>query len=418
MKALLTTTRIFMKLGWRNLWRHKRRSWVVISSIALGLIMIMFSIGFINSMLRQMLDNNISTKLGHVAIYQKGFFTNMKLETNFLPDERIMPVLSKDRDIVAFSPRVKAMGMLRTSESSRGVLVFGVYPDREIKISKINEYTTKSGGSAYLDSISSNDILVSQSLASKLEVQVGDKIVLMLQDRHNDIVGVGLTAKGFFQTPVEMFDKSVVFMGIERLQQITGLGKNVSEIMIITKDKKLAGSVKKRILAASANPELDILSWEDMAPELVSLIKMIDKQMIIFYAIVFITIIFSIANTLIMSIMERFHEIGVMKSVGTRPLQIFFMVMFEALNLGVVGLAVGLTVAVAIIQIMGHTGVDLSSFMSLLRSWGTGSIIYPFVTLKDILVAVVVVEATTIIAAIYPAVKAARIKPLEALHFI
>lgn len=407
-----------MKLGWRNLWRHKRRSWVVISSIALGLLMILISIGFMNGMIYQMLDNNISTKLGHIAIYKKGFFSNMKLETNFIPDERIMSALARDTNIVAAAPRVKVTAMLRTSESSRGVMIYGVYPDREKKISKINEYTRKGGGSAYLDDPASNDILISQSLASKLDVQIGDKIVLMLQDRNNEIVGTGLTVKGFFQTPVEMFDKNVVFMGIERLQEITGLDNNVSEIMVITKNKDLAVPVKDRLVRAIDNPELDIMTWRDMSPELVGVIGLIDQSMMMFYAIVFITIIFSIANTLIMSIMERFHEIGVMKSVGTRPLQVFFMVMFEALNLGAVGLAVGLVLSVVLIKIFGITGIDLSNFMAMMRSWGSGSVIYPFVKIGDLLLAVVVVEVTTIIAAIYPAVKAARIKPLEALHFI
>jgi putative ABC transport system permease protein len=408
----------FIMLGWRNLWRQKRRSLVVITSITLGVLMMMFALGLMNGMITQMLDNSISTKLGHIAIHKKGFFENMKLETNFYPDPHILRPLQKGKDIVASSPRVKTFAMIRTSEASRGVIVIGVYPYKEKKVSKINEYTLPEQSGKFLDDPDANDILISKSLGSKLDVSVGDKIVLIIQDNKNEMAGVGLNIKGFFQTPVQEYDNSVVYMGIKRLQTITGLGGNVSEIMVITTSKEIVDSVKQLLVKSINDGTLEILSWKDMAPNLVSAISLIDKILYIYYAIFFITVVFSIANTLIMSIMERFHEIGVMKSIGTRPAQVFFIIMFEALNLGAVGLVVGLTIGVGLIKILSYTGIDFSIFMEAMRQWGAGSIVYPFVYLKDFIITILVVEFTTVIAAIYPAVKAARIKPLKALHYI
>jgi ABC-type lipoprotein release transport system permease subunit len=173
-----------------------------------------------------------------------------------------------------------------------------------------------------------------------------------------------------------------------------------------------------RLVKSINDPALDILSWKDMAPFLVKAISLIDQILLIYYAIFFITVVFSIANTLIMSIMERFHEIGVMKSIGTRPSQVFFIVIFEALNLGAVGLVVGLGTGFLLLLALSYTGIDLSIFMDAMRQWGAGSIIYPFMTVRDFIISILVVELTTIIAAIYPAVKAARIKPLDALHYV
>ncbi len=411
-------TKTFMMLGWRNLWRQKRRSLVVILSITIGVILMLLQIALMNGMMSQMLDNNISTKLGHIAVSKKGFFDDMKLESNFYPDPRILDAISKEKNVVSVAPRVKAFAMIRTSEASRGVIVMGIYPDREKSISKINEYTLKGEGSRYLDDPASNEILISKSLAEKLDVSAGDKIVLLVQDEDNEMSGVGLTVKGFFQTPVRDYDNGVVYMGIKRLQAITGLGDNVSEIMVITAHKDLVDSVKPRLEKSINDRSLEVLTWKEMAPFLLSAIGMIDKSMIVFYFIVFITIIFSIANTLIMSIMERFHELGVMKSIGTRPAQIFFIIMFEAMNLGAVGLAVGVVVSIAAVNILAIKGIDFSLFMEAMRQWGAGSIIFPLLFAKDIIISVVVVEFTTLLAAIYPAVKAARIKPLEALHYI
>lgn len=408
----------FILLGWRNLWRQKRRSLVVIFSITLGVFMMMFGLSLNNGIIMQMLDNSISTKLGHIAIHKKGFFEDMKLTTNFHADERIFKALGKDRDIIASAPRVKAFAMIRTGESSRGVLVIGVSPEKEKNVSRMNDYMVKQGGGSFIDDPDTHDIVISKSLADKLDVMLGDRIVMMLKDVNNETVGVGLTVKGFFQTPVEDYDSSVVFMGITKLRTITGIGDNISEITVITKNKDIVDPVKARIIKALDDNTLEVMSWKDMAPYMLKAIELMDKMLMIYYAIFFITVVFSIANTLIMSILERFHEIGVMKSIGTRPTQVFFIIMFEALNLGAVGLLVGLGTGSLFVKILAFTGIDFSIFMDAMRQWGAGSIIHPFLYWKDYIIMTLVVELTTIIAAIYPAVKAARIKPLEALHYI
>jgi len=410
--------KIFLLICWRNIWRHKRRSIVVISSIGLGVFAMLISVAVINGMMVQMVDNTISTSLGHVAIHRAGFQDNMKLENNFHPDTSIYEALKKNALIVASAPRVKVQGMVRSSESSRGVLVVGIDPARERPVSKMYDYTSKEKGSAFLDDPAKDDILISKTLADRLELGIGDKLVLMIQDFRNEIVGVGLTVKGTFRTPVEAFDKNVVFVGIKRLQKITELGENISEITVIAKSKDEVDAVKKYLLSKLKAPQLEILSWKDMAPNLVNAVKLFDAMMYIFFMIVFITIIFSIANTLVMSIMERFHEIGVMKSIGTRPSLIFAMVIFEAFNLGAVGLAAGLAAGGALGAVFSAYGIDLSFFMAAMRTWGTGSVIYPVIRAADVFISLGITIATTLLAALYPAVKAARIKPLEALHYI
>ncbi len=409
--------KILVMLAWRNLWRNKRRSIVVISSIALGIFAMIFSAAFMNGMNNQMVENTISTSLGHIAIHTKGFQANMKLEYNFEPGPGLLKALDGQRLVKSYAPRVKVQGMARSSEASRGVLIIGIDPRKEKHVSKIYDYMVKDGQSEFLRSSGDDSVLISRSLAKKLDLLVGDKLVLMLQDEKKDIVGVGMTVRGFYQTPIESFDKFVVFTGIRKLQEITGLGANISEINILLKNKNYVDRVK-RALAAAAGPKLEILSWKDMAPNLVSAIALFNTMMYIFFAIVFVTVVFSVANTLVMAIMERFHEIGVMKSIGTRPSWIFTLVILEAGNLGIVGLASGLSAGMAVVWVLSVTGIDFSFYMESMRTWGTGSIIYPSIKAMDLAVAAGIVFATTWIAALYPAFKAARIKPLDALNYV
>jgi putative ABC transport system permease protein len=408
----------FIMISWRNIWRQKRRSLVVISSIAIGIFAMIISVGFSNGMMVQMVDNTIGTSLGDIAVHRKGFQDNMKLEFNFFPDRRILDQLKNNKSIKAFAPRVKVKGMIRSSEASRGVMIVGIDPSMEKNVSTIYHYTIQKGGGRFLTDPSADEIIISKTLAEKLDLYIGDKAVLMLQDKNNEIAGIGLQVVGLFETPMGRFDKSVVFMGIKKLQEITGMGDAISELTAIMSDENKVDSLKQELIGGIYNSGIEVLSWKDMAPNLVSTIQLINAAMLIFFLIIFITVIFSIANTLIMSIVERFHELGVMKSIGTRPSYVFFMVIFEAINLGLVGLVAGIAIGIPVLLLLGHTGIDMSFAVDSIRKWGTGNIIYPTIKLNDILTASAIVLITTIVAAVYPAVKAARIKPLEALNYL
>ena len=199
---------------------------------------------------------------------------------------------------------------------------------------------------------------------------------------------------------------------------MTVMNNKISEITILTVSTEAATAAAERIAGKIKNSDLEVLSWKEMAPALVSSIKLFDSMMYVFFMIIFVTIIFSVANTLIMAVMERFHEIGVMKSIGTRPSSIFFLIMFEAANLGILGLAAGVIAGGSLIYGLSVYGIDLSIFAESMRIWGSGSIIYPTVKPMDLAAAFSIVFITTISAALYPAVKAARIKPLDALKHI
>ncbi len=410
--------KILISMAWRNLWRNKRRSLVVISSIALGIFAMIFSMALMNGFNNQMVENTIKTSLGHIAIHSKGFQDDMKLQYNFHESRSIIEAINNDTRIIASAPRIKLQGMVRSSEASRGVMIVGIDPVKEKEVSGFYEYTLKDKGSRYFNGNDSNSVLVSSSLAERLDLIIGDRLVLMFQDKDKEIIGAGMRIVGLYVTPIESFDKFVLFVPIKKLQEITGLKDNISELTITVKDSRAIDSIKESLISQVNNNSLEILTWKEMAPSLVSAVKLFDSMMYMFFMIVFITVIFSVANTLIMAIMERFHEIGVMKSIGTRPMWIFFITMFEAINLGIVGLILGIITSVALTGFLGINGLDFSFYMESMRTWGTGSIIYPVVKSMDIIAATIIVLVTTIIAALYPAIKAATIKPLKALHYV
>lgn len=405
-------------LAWRNVWRNKRRSLVVISSIAFGIFAMIISMGIMNGFNVQMVENTIGISLGHISIHRKGWQDEMKLGLHFIPTPALMARLKSHPEIEGFSPKIKTEGIIRSSATSRQVMVIGIEPDLERTSSAIFKYTLQEKGSRFLTNSDSDAILISKELAEKLELQIGDKAVLMLQDTNRQIHGAGLKVTGLYQTPVDAFDKFSVFVPLKKIQELSLLGQGISQIVVRLKNGRNAEKVKASLQSALDNPSLEILTWKEMDPSLVRAIKLFDQMMYIFFAIIFITVVFSVANTLIMAIMERFHEIGVMKSIGTRPSWIFSLIVMEAGFLGLAGLLTGTAGGIVLTLLLSHTGIDFSFYMESMRSWGTGSVIYPTIKMLDMIMAALIVLVTTFLAALYPAVKAARLKPLEALHYV
>lgn len=409
----------YIKMSWRNLWRHKRRSLVVISSITVGTFFMITSMGLMNGVNNQMIENTIKTSLGHISIQKKGFNDYMKLKYSFTPDDPLWKTVENEAGISGCAPRVKLQGMIRSSEASRGVLIVGIDPEREKSVSNIYEYTEKSDESGYLKPTDDNSMLISKSLAKKLNIRSGERVVLMLQDINNEISGTGFIVKGYYVTPIDTFDQYVVFTTINKLQSITNLKSNISEINIALKNSKDVDSVKESLIKKLKTENLDVLSWKDMAPYIVNAVMLFESMTYVLFLIIFLTIIFSVANTLVMAIMERFHEFGVMKCIGTGPIKIFWLIIFESINLGVIGLIAGIITGVITNEILSITGIDYSIALgSVMKKWGTGFVIYHYIKPVDIVIAAIIVFDTVVTAALYPAVKAARIKPLNALHHI
>lgn len=391
---------------------------VVITSIGMGVFLMIITMALVNGMNYQMIDNTISTSLGHISIHRKGFIENIKPSFSFTPPAGIHERITGVDRVAGAAPRIKIQGMIRSSEASQGVVVTGIDPEREKSVSNLESYMSGSEGEGYPDNSDGDWIIISAQTAEKLDLVPGDRLVIMFQDASDQIVGEAFYLRGLFVSPVDTFDKFTVFTGIRKLQSVASMGNAISEISIRTETRDDSIDVCSLISGYVHGDDIETLTWQQMAPSIMSAIRLYDAMMLIFFGIIFITVIFSVANTMIMAIMERFHEIGVMKCIGTRPLYIFIMITAESVNLGLAGMVSGLAASLSVTGILFYTGMDLSVFSESMRIWGTGSIIYPLVMLKDIISSMGIVLLTAIISSLYPALKAARIKPMEALNFI
>jgi ABC-type lipoprotein release transport system permease subunit len=256
-------------------------------------------------------------------------------------------------------------------------------------------------------------VLLGQELARRLEVDVGDKVVLSVQDLEGELTGEALRVGGLFKTPSRAIDRGTVFLRIDDGQALLGLGGAVSEIVAVAETRAQVTGLRNELAAALGDAE--VRSWEQLQPLLVYMIDVFDQSAILVYAAVFIAMAFGIANVLLMTIYERTREIGIMRAIGFGRGRLVATIMAEAVIVTGVGLVVGFAGALVGVWALAD-GIDLSSFAQGLEYFGVGSRIVPVLRSSDFTGPVAVAFVTAVIASAWPAWRAVRLRPAEAVR--
>ena len=231
---------MLLKLAWRNIWRNKRRSLIVLISLVVGLTAIVLTDGLSNGMMRQMLFNQINLDISHIQIHKSGF-NNNKIVKNFIPDyKNVEFVLQKNPGVEAYSKRVFATGILSSANNSSGVTIYGIVPSEEAKVSIIKSSIIDG---KYLGS-GKREIIIGKKLADKLGVEVGDKVVAMANSSKGDIASDAFKIIGIFQTSNSEYDKMTVYVQAATEQDMLGIGDNYHEFAVITKDYNKVASIQ------------------------------------------------------------------------------------------------------------------------------------------------------------------------------
>ena len=407
-------SKIFLAIGWRNLWRNKRRSLIILGALVIGIWGLVMMYGANRGWMVGMIEMAIMSYNSHLQVHVKGYQDNPDISliiSNPGDQERRLRGLDH---VVAIAPRAKVRGMISGARESTGVILVGIDPDSEARVTSIAA-GIKQG--RYLEEKDTRAVLIGMPMAEKLGVGPGKKLVAYTRDVNQDLQAISLKVAGVYSTGNDAVDKFMVFVPLSYFQSELGLGDGIHEIAIrIDHDKNLA-AVKDAVAGALADsPGLEIISWRESYHFLVDMFDLTVIANYILLAIVGVAISLGIANTMIMSVFERFREIGIMRAVGTRPVQIFSIVMVESLSLAVTGLALGTAVSLLSLRIWNHYGLDLSIAERSLATFGMPTVIYPIVALEDWTITWVAVAVMALLSGLYPAVKAARKNPVEAMR--
>jgi len=403
---------MLFSISWRNIWRNKVRSLVIIFSIALGIFAGVSATAFMKGLAEQRIQKVIKTELSYIQIHKTGFRQNSDFG-GYMPDAKdLVTEIRKIPNVTGASDRIIVQAMAATAETATGVLVSGVDIENEPKVTNIKE---KLIDGKYLTGIKKNPVVIGKKLAEKLNAKVRSKLVITLQDTANNVVSGLFRVSGIYTTNNNMYDESHVFVNAEDIRKLTELPIGAAhEIAINIDDNKNLLSVEEVVNKIAPNHE--VLDWKTLSPEMSYLTEAMDLYMYVFIIIILLALLFGIINTMLMVVMERTKEIGMLMAIGMNKMRIFSMIVLESVLLSLVGGVVGIIIGALFAKWKSIYPIDLSMWAQGYEQLGYDAYVYMDLEPMMLVNITIMVICTGVIAALYPAYKALKNDPADALR--
>ncbi len=403
---------MILSISWRNVWRSKTRSTVILLAIALGMFTGVFNYAFYNGMALQRIKSAISTEASHIQIHSKGYLEDPD-EKNFIANaEGLAQQIALSDSIKATCARFITQGMIQSPSTSSGIKIIGIDTTMESQVTNLH---SKIIDGAYFEGVKRNPVVIGHKLADKLKLKVRSKVVITFADASGYISGAAFRVAGIYRTSNNMYDNTNVFVRKQDLTELYGAdAKSGHEIAILLNHSDDVPNVLSSL--KSHYPNYDIKEWRELMPEVSMLESSLDISMYIFLIIILLALTFGIINTMLMAVLERTKELGMLMSIGMNRSRVFKMIMVETVFLSLIGGVIGIAMGIIATLITAHTGIDISFVSEGYGALGYDTLVYPSIQIKNVIDVMLMVFATGILAAIYPARKALKLKPAEALR--
>lgn len=402
---------MIIKIAWRNVWRNTLRSGVVIASIALGIWAGLFVISISAGLNEQRTKDALDTYISHIQIHNPDFVKDNNVEYRINDIETVRKDLENEPGVRSFSERVVLSGMVSSSTGGYGARITGVIPEHERNVSTMHEKIVEG---EYFEGIKKNPIVIGRKLAEKLNVGMKKKVVLTFQKDNGDIVAGAFRVAGIYKTSNSKADEMNVFIRAEDANRLLEESAGFHEVAIMVNDLEHVEAVADTL--GSELSSLSVRSWREVSPDLGYADEMMMQMLYIIIGIILMALSFGIVNTMLMAVLERKRELGMLMSVGMNKTKVFFMIVIETVFISLVGGPIGVVMGYVTVSYFGHRGIDLSIVGKGLESFGISTTIYTSLEPAFYLNVSIMVIVAAILSSIYPARKALQLKPAEAVR--
>lgn len=402
------------RIAWRNLWRNPRRTSLALAAIGLSVTLVLAYDSILRAYGDWMVETITGPVLGHVQIHARGWRTDRAMDRTLPRAGALVEMLRRQPEIDAASARVYAPALAARAEEGFAVFVMGIDVPAETRPARLLNGVTEPLGN--------RRVLMGRSLAEQMGVRDGDEIALVGQGADGSLANDLFRVVRVIETAVDLVNRQGIVMSLGDAQMLFAMPDEAHEMVVHARDPNGAKRLAATIAARSEFAEDEVLDWQALAPEMVSLIEMVNVVWILVLVLVLIAAAAGVANTMLMATFERTHEFGMLLALGTRPAGIVRMILAESAVLGLAGALLGTTLGVALVALTHRSGVDYAA----LTGRGPSAIsfaglhwslrLYPSLAVVDVLRTVVAVLVTSLLASAWPAARAARLQPAKALR--
>lgn len=409
---------MILQISWKNVWRNKARSLVIMSAVTIGLFGGIFSFALMMGGTMQRIDSAIKNETASLQLHNPAYLEESDIKNNIENPKKFIQYIEKLPEVKGITDRLKSTGMISTAYASTGLVINGIYPDKEIKVTQL--FNSMMAGE-YLNESDQIPIIIGRKLAKKLNAEVGDKLILSVPEIGGDIAYGAFILKGIYDTQNDMFDGLHAYIKKSDLAGLIGVTEDATtELAVSLIDSELSDRItetlKTKFTSEIESKSIAIRSWKEIDPTLGMMIDSMSYFSWIFVGIILVALAFGIVNTMLMVVLERVHEIGMLMAIGMNKLRVFMMIMWETVFLSVTGGIAGMLFSVAFISYYQYYGMDFSMVAEGMNAFGYSAIIYPEAPLSFYLEVSTMIVVTAILASIYPALKALKLNPAEAVR--
>ena len=405
---------LYLRLAWRNLWRHRRRTLIIITAMGLGLALMMFYDGLVAGFDQAIYGNAIKVLGGNIQIHAPGYRASAD-QIPLLPlsdDQRIIEYARAQPRVQAAVRRLVTAGLASSREGAFAVSILGIEPQVE---DQINLALQNLVDGRPLQATDQDAVFIGKALAEVMDVRAGDRITLVGRAPHDQMRRRTMTVIGIYSLGLPEVEKRTVYIPLSEAQTLYDLRGQVTEVAIFLKQLGEEAAVMADL--STSFPEVEIDTWHTYFPELETTLGTKTAVMNVFSVIILLIAAIGVLNLLLMAVYERRREIGILASLGFRPFQISLLFILEGILYGILGIVVGGGLGLLINGVLRQVGLDYSAYANLTEYMAlVGGRIYPEWGLNQFLPRAITVAIIATLAAFYPAYEAAQREPATILH--
>jgi ABC-type lipoprotein release transport system permease subunit len=412
---------MLLRIAWRNLWRHRSRTLILGSAVTLSFALLLASMGMGDDSHQQILDAAVEGAGGDVLIHGAGFWDARTADIVVPAADSVAAIARRVDGVRAALPRVLVPGLLSTAAGNQPLQLVGIVPGLEVALKDVSADVKE--GERLEASAARAPLLIGRPVAEELEVGPGDRVVLTASGVDGEITRALFHVAGIIETGRTDIDELLAYTTLDAARRALGMSAEVSQVGLLLERGERTAVVKERVERALRGRAegLEVLTWQEALPEMVGYVEIDDAFLYIYVIVIYVVVIFAIANTFLVAVMERVRELGLLNALGLRGGRIARMILGETTFLVVLSMAVGFLLALGIHFSLVRWGLPMAAFgvdeMELSGVDLSNLVMRSRITPLKWVVASALVGVATVAAAIYPALRAARLAPAEAMRF-
>lgn len=408
---------MLLRLAWRSIWRHRRRTLITIASISLGLTFALYFISLGEGVYSRLTDDIVRTQSGHVTLEHPAYRDAPSVDLWVGGAAKLREQLLGLRGVAGTKVLVLGQGVAMSSHGDVGVAVMGIEPSVERQISPL---ATKIESGEFLKDDDAAVVFIGAGLAKKLHVKVGKKLVLSAANVHGEFVEELFTVKGIFRTGADEADGYLLLAPLPAIRGMYDMPEgSVTQIAVLLSGPRAKKRVLREARTLLSGRGVAVYPWEEIMPEIASYIRLDRSSNLIFQGLLIVLILFTIFNTILMSVLEREREFAVLLAVGTKPRNLQFQILLESAFIGLIGCALGLALGSAASYITSIYGLDLRALSSetvTVSGFGISLVMYPVLTVFMVVGLGATVFVATLLLSLIPMRRVARVPIVETLR--